>query len=143
MKKLVVFLLVAIILTLSGCSKEENKLYRLKGEYETSKDLQVIAHREYSLEDTELNYYITYLGDEEGAVADDHNCFELHKLVDGKWKRVGTKVNQEWNDMALVMEPHQVDERKIELDDYFYLPLEAGEYRIAVGTYLSNVFTIS
>ena len=143
MKKLVVFLLVVMVLTLSGCSKEENKLYRLKGEYETSEDLRIVAHKEYSAEDTKLDYYITYLGDGEGCVADDHNCFELHKLVDGKWKRVGTKVNQEWNDMALVMEPHQVDERKIELDDYFYLPLEAGEYRIAVGTYLSNVFTIS
>ena len=142
-KRLLGFILVLSVLLLSSCGQKENKYFKLKGEFQTSKTLKIVTKESFEENRTVIDYYISNVGFEEHSIAGDDNCFELHKLVDGEWKRVGTKTDHAWNSIALILEPHQVEERQIKLDDYFYLPLESGEYRIAVGEYLSNTFTVS
>ena len=141
--RLLGFILVLSVLLLSSCGQKENKYFKLKGEFQTSKTLKIVTKESYEEDCMVIDYYISNIGFEEHSIAGDDNCFELHKLVDGEWKRVGTKTDHAWNLIALILEPHQVEERQIKLEDYFHLPLESGEYRIAVGTYLSNTFTIS
>ena len=141
--RLLGFILVLSVLLLSSCGQKENKYFKLKGEFQTSKTLKIVTKESYEEDCMVIDYYISNSGFEEHSIAGDDNCFELHKLVDGEWKRVGTKTDHAWNAIALILEPHQVEERQIKLEDYFHLPLESGEYRIAVGEYLSNTFTIS
>ena len=142
-KRLLGFILVIAVLLLSSCGQKENKYFKLKGEFQTSKTLKIVTKESFEQDCTVIDYYISNVGFKEHSIAGDDNCFELHKLVDGEWKRVGTKNDHEWTLVALILEPHQTEERQIKLEDYFHLPLESGEYRIAVGTYLSNTFTIS
>ena len=142
-KRLLGLILVLSVLLLSSCGQKENKYYKLKGEFQTSKTLKIVTKESFDGDCKVIDYYITNIGFEEHSISGDENCFVLHKLVDGEWKRVGTKNNHEWTLAALILEPHQTEERQIKLEDYFYLPLESGEYRIAVGEYLSNTFKIS
>ena len=142
-KRLLGFILMLVVLLLSSCGQKENKYYKLKGGFQTSETLKIVAEESYEKDCKVIAYYITNIGFEEDFIAGDENCFVLHKLVDGEWKRVGTKTEHSWNLLALILEPHQTEERQIKLEDYFYLPLESGEYRIAVGEYLSNTFKIS
>lgn len=142
-KRLLGFILVLSVLLLSSCGQKENKYFKLKGEFQTSETLKIVTKESFEEDCTVIDYYISNIGFEEHSIAGDDNCFELHKLVDGEWKRVGTKTDHAWNSIALILEPHQVEERQIKLEDYFHLPLESGKYRIAVGEYLSNTFKIS
>ena len=97
----------------------------------------------YSTEDTVIRYTVTNISDEEAAIAGDDNCFTLHIRKDGEWKSVGTKTEHYWNEIALILEPEQTIEREIKLEDYFYLPLEKGEYQICMESITSNTFEIS
>lgn len=142
-KRLLGFILVIAVLLLSSCGQKENKYFKLKGEFQTSETLKIVTKESFEEDCTVIDYYISNIGFEEHSISGDENCFVLHKLVDGEWKRVGTKNNHEWTLDALILEPHQTEERQIKLEDYFHLPLESGKYRIAVGEYLSNTFKIS
>lgn len=142
-KRLLGFILVIAVLLLSSCGQKENKYFKLKGEFQTSETLKIVTKESFEEDCTVIDYYISNIGFEEHSISGDENCFVLHKLVDGEWKRVGTKNNHEWTLDALILEPHQTEERQIKLEDYFHLPLESGKYRIAVGEYLSNTFTVS
>lgn len=86
---------------------------------------------------------MTNISDDEAWINSDDNCWELNKLVDGKWKRVGEKIDRLWTDLAQLLPSKESEIRKINLDEYFYLPLEKGEYRIVVENIVSNTFEIS
>ncbi len=144
MKKLVIIFVVMTLFTLSACSGNKNKLYDIEREMHIYESVKCVTEKEkYSAEDTVIRYTMTNISDKEAWINSDDNCFELQKQVDGKWKRVGTKVDQIWTDLAQLLPSNESETREINLQEYFYLPLEKGEYRIVVENIVSNTFEIS
>ena len=144
MKKLSFVFVLIILVTLSACSVHKNKLYDIEREMHISESVKCITEKEkYSADDTVIRYTMTNISGEDTWINSDDNCFELRKLVDGKWKRVGTRLDQIWTDLAQLLPPNKTETREINLQEYFYLPLEKGEYRIVVENIVSNTFEIS
>lgn len=143
MKKLSVIFVVVMAFVLSSCSLNGNKLFDIDYAVCSSKTLKFVTEKEtYSSDDTVIRYSITNISDKEDCIAGDDDCFELHKLVDGEWKWVGTKEDHAWNALGLILEPNQTEKREIKLDEYYHLPLEKGKYRIAMEHIVSNTFEI-
>lgn len=143
MKKIAILFVVMVLFLLSGCQKS-NKLFDIDNEAKASQNLKLVTEKEeYSETDTVIRYSITNISDSEQCIAGDDDCFSLEKLMDGEWKRVGTKIEHAWNSLGLILPPGKTEEREIKLDNYFYLPLEKGEYRITVEFIASNTFKIS
>lgn len=137
-------LLFAIVFSLSSCSLHKNKLYDIEREIHIYESVKCVTEKDrYSAEDTVIRYTLTNISDNEAWINSDDNCFELQKKVDGKWKWVGTKVDQIWTDAAQLLPSNESETREINLQEYFYLPLEKGEYRILVENIVSNTFEIS
>lgn len=143
MKKISVILIMLVILLLSACSEGNNPIYDFDGEINAYSEIKIVTEKEkYTADDTIIRYTITNTGAFDAWINSSHDCFTLHKKVDGVWKRVGTKVDQLWTDLALGLPAGVSETREIKLDDYFYLPLEKGEYRIVVENLVSNTFEI-
>lgn len=141
MKKLVALVLL-LVLFVSGCGGN-NELFDVNHEVYSKGNIEITTEKQnYSKKDKEIKYSIKNIGSEENFVNSDDNCFELHILKDGEWKRVGTKEEHCWTEVALVMPAGHVEERKISLDVFYNLPLESGEYRIVVEQQASNTFEI-
>lgn len=133
----------SFFLLLTACSQQGNGLFDISSEVFPSEDINFVTEKEsYSLQDEVIRYSITNTGAEELCIAGDDNCFELHKLVDGEWKRVGEKTEHYWNSLGQVLKPGQTEEREIKLEEYYSLPLEKGEYRIVSEGLVSGVFEI-
>lgn len=125
-------------------TKNSNSLFDISYEPYSLDTLKFITEKEiYSSSDTVIRYSITNVDDEEHSIAGDDDCFSLHMLVDGEWKRVGTKIEHNWNSLGEILDPNQTEEREIDLEKYFYLPLEKGTYRIAMDSLVSETFEIS
>ena len=143
MKKLSVILVALVLLLLSACSECNNPIYDFDGEINAYSEIKIVTEKEkYTADDTIIRYTITNTGAFDAWINSSHDCFTLHKKVDGEWKWVGTKVEHMWTDMALCLLAGASETREIKLDDYFYLPLESGEYRIVVENIVSNTFEI-
>ena len=143
MKKIAILFAVMALFLLSGCQKS-NKLFDIHNQAKVSENLKLVTEKEeYSEKDTVIRYNITNTSGFEQCIAGDDDCFSLEKLVDGEWKRVGTKIEHAWNSLGLILPPGETEEREIKLDKYFHLPLEKGEYRITVEYIASNTFKIS
>lgn len=141
---LVIALLALAILFVLACSENTNELYDIEREITSVPDLKCVTEKqEYSVDDMVIRYTITNIGEQDGWVNSSDECFALHKLVDGKWKFVGEKVDHFWTEMAQQLPPKDSETREINLDKYFYLPLEKGEYRIVIENVVSNTFKIS
>lgn len=141
---IIAVLVVAILLTLSACSLQKNKLYDIEREMHVNEDVKCVTEKEiYSADDTVIRYTMTNITNKDVWINSDDSCFELQKLVNGKWKWVSPKFEHVWNDAALLLPVNQTETREIELQVYFYLPLEKGEYRIVVEKIVSNTFEIS
>lgn len=144
MKKITFVFIILILFMLSACSVHKNKLYDIEREIHAYDDVKCVTEKEkYSPEDTVIQYTMTNISGEDAWINSDDNCFELQKRVDGKWKRVGTKIDQIWTDLAQLLPSNESEAREINLEEYFYLPLEKGEYRIVVENIVSNTFEIS
>ena len=144
MKKLSVIFIAIILLVLSACSGNKNKLYDIQHQIPNYTDIKCTTEKEiYSADDTVIRYTITNVTEDESWINSDNACFELQKLVDGSWKSVGTKKDHFWTEMAQLLPPGSSETREINLDEYFYLPLEKGEYRIEIEGVLSNTFYFS
>ena len=125
-------------------NNKSNELFDIAIEPYSSDDLKIITEKDrYSLTDKVIKYSITNISSEENCIAGDDDCFTLQKLVDGKWKRVGTKKEHYWNELGLIMNSNQTEQREIDLNEYFYLPLDKGTYRITVESLVSNTFEIA
>lgn len=125
-------------------NRKTNELFDITTEPYSSDTVKIVTEKEaYSIEDKVIKYSITNTDDKEHSIAGDSDCFSLHMLVDGEWKRVGTKSEHYWNSLAQILNPNQTEQREIDLDEYFNLPLEKGTYRIAVENLASNTFKIS
>lgn len=143
MKKIVTLVIVLIAFLVTGCGESNNQLFDIEHEIYPSPNLEIVTEKDtYSKDTKEIKYYIKNVGEDESGINSDENCFELHFLKDGQWKRVGTKVEHYWTDVAIYFPAGHVEERKITLDEYYNLPLESGEYRIVVEQQVSNTFKI-
>lgn len=141
---IIMMLVVTILFTLSACSVHKNKLYDIEREIHTYEGVKCVTEKEkYSVDDTVIQYTMTNISGEDVWINSDDTCFELQKLVDGKWKWVSPKFEHVWTDEALLLPANETETREINLDDYFYLPLEKGEYRIVIENIISNTFEIS
>ena len=139
-----IMLVFTILFTFSACSMHKNKLYDIDRETHFYEGVKCVTEKEkYSAEDTVIRYTMTNITNEDAWINSDDACFELQKWVDGRWKWVGTKVDHYWTDAALLLPPNESETREINLDEYFYLPLEKGEYRILIENIVSNTFEIS
>ena len=135
---------VAKFITVEYHSQETNELFDLTTEPNSSVTLKIVTEKEiYSIEDKVIKYSITNLSDFEQCIAGDDDCFSLQMLVNDEWKRVGTKKEHYWNSLGLILPSMDAEQREINLDEYFNLPLNKGTYRIAVENLVSNTFEIS
>lgn len=144
MKKILAVLLVlCVLLGFSACMQKKNKLFEIKYQTYAPVGVEFVTEKEkYSTKDTVIRYSVTNITDKEQAIAGDENCFTLEKLVDGEWMWVGTKIDHGWNALAMILPPGQTETREIDLNEYFHLPLEEGEYRIVMEGMYSNSFTV-
>lgn len=147
MKKICIFLFVVLLTFLSSCSNEDkpdkNKLLDI--DYKTSyyDALEFKTEKNvYSKDDKVIKYYVKNITEDEACINSDHCCFELQFKKDGEWKSVGTKIDHYWTEVALVLPPNQIEERKINLEEYYHLPLDEGTYRICIESVLSETFEI-
>lgn len=125
-------------------NRKPNKLFDITTEPYSSETLKIVTEKEtYSIGDKIIKYSITNTSDFEQSIAGDDDCFSLQILVDGEWKRVGTKIEHNWNSLGQILNPNQTEQREIDLEKYFNLPLEMGTYRITVENLVSNTFEIS
>lgn len=123
---------------------KSNELFDITAEPYSSDTLKIVTEKgTYSIEEKVIKYSITNIDDEEHGIAADDDCFSLQKMVDGQWKRVGTKNEHSWNSLGQILNPKQTEQREIDLDEYFNLPLDEGTYRIVVEGLASNTFEIS
>lgn len=145
MKRIVLYFVSLVLLfTLCACNSTKNKLYDLDREMHIYEGVKCVTEKEkYSAEDTVIRYTMTNITSEDAWINSDDACFELQKWVDGRWKWVGTKIEHCWTEAALLLPPNKTETREIKLQDYFYLPLEKGEYRILIENIVSNTFEIS
>lgn len=140
----IVIIVFAIIFTLSACSGQKNKLYDIQHQIPNYNDIKCATEKEtYSKDVTVIRYTLTNVTEGEAWINPDKACFDLQKQVDGVWKSVGTKVDHYWTEMAMLLPPGESETREINLEGYFYLPLDEGTYRIEIEGILSNNFEIS
>ena len=149
MKRLSIVFIALALLLLAACgenvkeTQKTNSLYDLSYEISVYENIKIVTEKEkYTTEDKVIRYTITNVSEEDGWINSSHDCFTLHKKVDGEWKRVGTKIEHAWTEMALCLPAGESETREINLDEYFYLPLEKGEYRIVVENIVSDIFEI-
>ena len=144
MKKLSVIFISIILLVLSACSGNKNELYDIQHQISNYTDVKCTTEKqEYSQDVKVIRYTLTNVTDGEAWINSDSECFELQKLVDSTWKCVGEKQERCWTELALLLPAGESETREINLEEYFYLPLEKGEYRIEIEGILSNTFKIS
>lgn len=140
---------ILLILALVSCDKNRNvKLTAIDENsiVENSSFTITTTKSIYSTEDTVIEYVILNLKDSEVTYPCDY--IYLHKLQDGIWYEVAFKDDMVcFEDLAGVLMPNQSVTVKLDLNDDFALPLEAGQYRIAMGQLnysvtFSNIFTV-
>lgn len=91
-----------------------------------------------------INLIITNRGENESAY--EAYEFSLHRKESGKWKRMDFKLDKNGNApdfpaLAGVLNPSESVTKKIDLEKYFDLPLQPGEYKIVKG-HLSAEFCV-
>ena len=112
---------------------------------ETDRTIMTTEFSVYSPAIKEINLIITNHSEiESGYEAYE---FSLHKKENGEWKRLDFKRDENGNApdfpaLAGVLNPGESVTRKIELEKYFDLPLQPGEYKIVKG-HLSAEFSVS
>ena len=142
MKRLVgLFLVITMLLLLSACGG--NRLVDINDElYYEDKDLSFTTEKaEYSTDVKEIKYTITNVSSGEGVVSGDQH-FELQYKTDDGWKMVCYKKDVAFNDFALILKPNQSVNYTIDLEEYYNLPLKAGEYRLTDEYLVSKTFKI-
>lgn len=120
-----------------------NELFDITTEPGISDDIEIKTEKEkYSSDDKVIKYSIKNTSNFERSIAGDDECFSLQMLDVGEWKRVGTKVDHNWNSLGQVLDPMRTEYREIDLEKYFNLPLEKGIYRVVVEGIASNIFEV-
>lgn len=142
MKKAICLLMPLIMLCLSSCGQKKNKLVELNPDITYANPPGVVFETEkevYSQEDTNIAYKFS---SSEEYVGFNPFYLELHKLEDGGWKQVDYKEGAYFIALAIDIEPNEWYEFTFELEEFFYMPLEKGEYRIGSETVITNNFMI-
>ncbi len=99
----------------------------------------------YSPDVKVINLIITNQGESESGY--EAYEFSLHRKENGEWKRIDFKPDENGSApnfpaLAGVLNPGETVTKKIELEKYFDLPLQPGEYKIVKG-HLSAEFDVS
>ena len=99
----------------------------------------------YSPDVKVINLIITNQGENESGY--EAYEFSLHRKENGEWKRIDLRPDENGSApnfpaLAGVLNPGETVTKKIELEKYFDLPLQPGEYKIVKG-HLSAEFSVS
>ena len=171
MKKTFITLLFLSLLTLCSCSSNREQTTHSSSQKESEQTTSQVGTASYesSAQDeslpsdktdrtvmtTEFSVYspavkeikliITNLGENESYY--EAYEFSLHRKEYGEWKQMDFKPDKNGSApnfpaLAGVLNPGESITKKIELEKYFDLPLQPGEYKIAKG-HLSAEFSVS
>ncbi len=167
MKKTLITLLVLASLTLCSCSSAQQAASQSQSgqttsqsgtnSYESSSqdETSVTDKTDHTVMTTEFSTYspdvkvinliITNQGESESGY--EAYEFSLHRKENGEWKRIDFKPDENGSSpnfpaLAGVLNPGESVTKKIELEKYFDLPLQPGEYKIVKG-HLSAEFSVS
>ena len=167
MKKTLITLLVLASLTLCSCSSAQQATSQSQSgqttsqsgtnSYESSSqdETSVTDKTDHTVMTTEFSTYspdvkvinliITNQGESESSY--EAYEFSLHRKENGEWKRIDFKPDENGSApnfpaLAGVLNPGETVTKKIELEKYFDLPLQPGEYKIVKG-HLSAEFDVS
>ncbi len=144
MKKILAFSLGLLLITfIIGCSTKENKLIDLNEKlYYAPNGMSFTTEKtEYSTDVKEISYTIINTSSEERCVSGDQH-FELHYKTENGWKMVNYNKDTIFNAVALILKPNEQVSHTLELEEYYNLPLQVGEYRITDEYMVSNTFKI-
>lgn len=142
MKKFLLGIATVLCIVLMFCCCNENKVFESDIELIENSDLEIVTQSsEYSKDTKKVVYTITNKADKESSCSAEG--FSLQKLEDGVWMTVGFKKTIGFNALAQVLALGEKTQREIDLNEYFHLPLEKGEYRIIVDYTASNTFLIN
>ena len=167
MKKTLITLLFLASLTLCSCSSTQQATnqsqsgqttsqsginsYESSSQDETSvtdktdRTVMTTEFSAYSPDVKVINLIITNQGESESGY--EAYEFSLHRKENGEWKRIDFKPDENGSApnfpaLAGVLNPGETVTKKIELEKYFDLPLQPGEYKIVKG-HLSAEFDVS
>ncbi|MBQ8791980.1 MAG: hypothetical protein IJZ51_11820 [Ruminiclostridium sp.] len=167
MKKTLITLLVLASLTLCSCSSTQQATSQSQSgqttsqsgtnSYESSSqdETSVTDKTDHTVMTTEFSTYspdvkvinliITNQGENESGY--EAYEFSLHRKENGEWKRIDLRPDENGSApnfpaLAGVLNPGETVTKKIELEKYFDLPLQPGEYKIVKG-HLSAEFSVS
>lgn len=143
MKKIKSFLsIVFALLILSSCAEKQNALLDLDKEIIQSENFSFeTEYNEYSNDVKTISYTITNICDEQLGFSTYE--FELQYKTDEGWKEVAFKKDMSFFALATILNPGETIKDEIQLDEYYYLPLTPGEYRIVKDSFVSNVFKVN
>ncbi len=144
MKKILAFSLGLLLMTfIIGCSTKENKLIDLNEKlYYAPNGISFTTEKtEYSTDVKEISYTIVNTSSGEKGISGDQH-FELHYKTEKGWKMVNYNRDVMFNDLARILKPNEQVSYTLELEEYYNLPLQAGEYRITDEYMVSNTFII-
>lgn len=148
MKKFILALTMFLVMCiLIGCGKN-NELIKIEKNYGDMHTYEVSITTEknvYSVDDSVIKYFIHNPTSKEQPYIFDYTY--LQKFDDGEWKILAFKDEEKYfYDLGGSIPPGATLERKMKLDEEFYLPLDEGLYRIAkddgFGVMISNEFEI-
>lgn len=167
MKKTLITLLFLASLTLCSCSSTQQAAsqsqsgqttsqsginsYENSSQDETSvtdktdRTVMTTEFSAYSPDVKVINLIIANQGENESGY--EAYEFSLHRKENGEWKRIDFKPDENGSApnfpaLAGVLDPGETVTKKIELEKYFDLPLQPGEYKIVKG-HLSAEFSVS
>lgn len=143
LKKIKSFLsIVFALLILSSCAEKQNALLDLEKEITQSENFSFETEcTEYSNDVKTISYTVTNTCDEQLGFSTYE--FELQYKTNNGWKEVAFKKDTSFFSLATILNPSETIKDEIQLDEYYYLPLTPGEYRIVKDSFVSNVFKIN
>ena len=142
MKRALTFLFsVLLVLTFTACSAKGNTLVDFNGTVVQPTDFTF--ETEYTVYDAATEtivYSITNISEQE--ISYGTYVFDLQYRTEDGWKSLQHRDGVYIPYLATVLPPGQTDRCEFRIEDYYYAPLEAGEYRIVKDNYTSNVFSV-
>ncbi len=135
MKKIICALLsVVIALSLTACVSYSAYDNAFNGKLEVKTEFEA-----YGRSTKQIKYTVTNVSEDEQHIG----LYEyLAKKVDGHWKLV-EPISGEWQDLGYIFAAGESHTYTFDLDDYYKLPLAAGEYKLVLlNTAESNIFKV-
>lgn len=140
-KKIICLLSVIVLLVplFCGCKNTYSPIDEGRTFIKPEKFVFKTDFQRYPSDVKKITYTQTNISDEEVFVGDE---VFLLMLKDGEWQHVKGKKEYESLLISVVIPPGDSASGSLNIEEYFYLPLEAGTYRIHDLCFYSEPFEI-